>query len=60
MINSVKSSREVEKEEEGSGVRVRSHHEVVGDSDESCLSAVRGAETRLEFFIQTIRVKMIM
>lgn len=52
VINSVKCSREVEKDEEGGGAGVRGHQEVIGDSDESCLCAVGGTETRLEFFVQ--------
>lgn len=40
VINSVKCSREVEKDEEGGGAGVRGHQEVIGDSDDSCLGAV--------------------
>lgn len=60
VINSVKSSGEVEEDEEGGGARVRSHQDITGDSDESYLGAVRGTLTRLEFLIQTIRVQMRM
>ena len=59
VINSIKCSREVEKDEEGGGAGVRGHQEVVCDSDESCLCAVGGAETGLEFFIQIIEFKMV-
>lgn len=37
VINSVKGSREVEKNEVGSEAGVRGHQEVIGDSEESCL-----------------------
>ena len=54
VVNSVKCSREVEENEKGSGAGVRGHQEVVCDSDESCLGAVGGAKTGLEFFVQTV------
>ncbi len=54
VINSIKCSREVEKDEEGSGAGVSGHQEVIGDSDESCLGAVGGTKTGLEFFIQIV------
>lgn len=53
MLDSVKGSREMEKEEEGGTAGVRGHQELISGSDESCLSAVGGTETRLEFPVQT-------
>lgn len=54
VINSVKCSKEVEKDEEGSGAGVRGHQDVIDDSDESCLRTVGGTQTSLEFFVQTV------
>ena len=58
VINCIKCSREVKKDEEGGGAVVRGH-QVICNSDESCPCAVGGAETRLEFFIQIIEFKMV-
>lgn len=53
MIDSVTGSREVEKEEEGGTAGIRGHQELISGSEESCLSAVGGTETRLEFPVET-------
>lgn len=49
MVDSVKGRREVEKEEDGGTAGIRGHQELMSGSEESCLSAVGGTETRLEF-----------
>lgn len=54
VINSIKCSREVEQDEEGSGAGFRGHQEVIGDSDENCLSAMKGTKAGLEFFVETV------
>ena len=58
MINSIKRSREVEKNKQRSGARVRGHKEVTGHSEEGCLCAILRAKTRLIFIIQTFGTEM--
>lgn len=45
MVDCVKCSREVEKDEEGSGTGIRGHQQIAGDSDESCFCAVGRVKT---------------
>jgi len=51
MVYSVKRSREVEKNEKGCGAGIRSHKQIVGDSDKSCFCAMGWTKTRLKFLI---------
>ena len=54
VVHRVKCSREIQEDEEGWGVRVCCHQEIVGHPKQSCFSAVARAVARLKFFRQIV------
>ena len=60
VVYSVKRCGKVKQDENGGRAGISCHQQVIGDPDQSCLSTVRCAESRLELLSQTVEEKVVL
>ena len=60
VVDSVKGSCEIQEDEEGWGVGVCCHQEIIGHPEQSRFSAVARAVSRLKFLKQIVLFKVVL